>query len=130
MINCVAWVKEQLPLPVLPFSTLFGKRAHRKTQFIFGLNNFSSVSPILVPSYKRPVYIFAFGEYNSIQLNDSGIKIFCAQKKEMLNAANIYLYEIILTKCKYIYRSFCRWLFKHRVTLVTLGAIVVCHMCF
>ena len=48
----------------------------------------------------------------SKQLNVSGIKIFRAQfqslklRKEMLNAANIYLFEIILTKCKYIYRYF------------------------
>ena len=27
-------------------------------------------------------------------------------RKEMLNAANIYLFEIIHTKCKYIDRSF------------------------
>ena len=61
---------------------------------------------------KRPVYIIAFGEYNSKQVNVSGIKIFRAQfqslklRKEMLNVANIYLFGIMLTKCKYIYRSF------------------------
>ena len=45
-----------------------------------------------------PVYIFAFGEYNSKQVNVSGIKIFRAQflalnlRKVMLNAVNIYLF--------------------------------------
>ena len=44
--------------------------------------------------------------------NVSGIQIFRAQflalhlRKVMLNAANIYLFGIIHTKCKYIYRSF------------------------
>ena len=58
------------------------------------------------------IYIFAFGEYNSKQVNVSGILIFCAQflalnlRKVMLNAANSYLFGIILTICKYIYRSF------------------------
>ena len=52
------------------------------------------------------VYVFAFGEYNSKQVNVSGIKIFRAQFqslklcKEMLNATNIYLFGIIHTKCK------------------------------
>ena len=63
---------------------------------------------------KRPVYIFAFGEFNYKQVNDSGIKIFRPQflalqlhlRKVMLNAANIYQFRIIHTKCKYIYRSF------------------------
>ena len=61
---------------------------------------------------KWPVYIFAFGEHNSKQVNVSGIQIFRAQfpalnlHKVMLNAANIYLFGIILTKWKYIYRSF------------------------
>ena len=61
---------------------------------------------------KWPSYIFAFGEYNSKQVNVNGIQIFRAQfpalnlRKVMLNAANIYLFGIILTKCKYIYRSF------------------------
>ena len=60
---------------------------------------------------KWPVYIFAFGEYNLKQVNVSGIQIFRAQllalnlRKVMLNAANIYLFWFILTKCKYIYRS-------------------------
>ena len=41
----------------------------------------------------------------------AGIQIIRAQlkalklRKEMLNAANIYLFGIILTKCKYIDRS-------------------------
>ena len=62
--------------------------------------------------YKRPVYIFAFGEYNSKQVNVSAIKYFLAQFKglelrtENLNAATNYLFGIIFTKCKYIYRSF------------------------
>ena len=62
--------------------------------------------------FKRPVYIFAFGVYNSKQVNVSSIKIFRAQflalhlRKVMLNAANIYLFGIIHTKCKYLYRSF------------------------
>ena len=61
------------------------------------------------PNLKCPVYIFAFGEYNSKQVNVSDIKIFRAQfmalnlRKVMLNAANIYLFGIILTKCKCIY---------------------------
>ena len=61
---------------------------------------------------KWPVYIFALGEYNFKQANVSGIQIFRAQllalnlRKVMLNAANIYLLGFILTKCKYIYRSF------------------------
>ena len=61
---------------------------------------------------KRPVYILAFGVYNSKQVNVSGIQIFRAQflalhlRKVMLNAANIYLFGIIHTKCKYMYRSF------------------------
>ena len=60
---------------------------------------------------KRPVYIFAFGVYDSKQVIISGIQIFCAQflalhlRKVMLNAANIYLFKIIHTKYKYIYRS-------------------------
>ena len=29
-------------------------------------------------------------------------------RKEMLNAANIYLFEIIHTKCKYVYRQVFR----------------------
>ena len=55
------------------------------------------------------IYIFVFGESNSKQVNVSGIQIFRAQlmalilRKVMLNAANIYLFGIILTKCKYIY---------------------------
>ena len=59
---------------------------------------------------KKPVYIFAFGEFNSQQVN--GIKHFLAKlyglelHKEILNAANIYLLGIKLTKCKYIDRSF------------------------
>ena len=63
-------------------------------------------------TFKWPVYIFTFGDINSRQVNVGGIKIFRAQFqalklcKEMLNAANIYLFGIVLTKCKYIYRSF------------------------
>ena len=44
------------------------------------------------------IYIFAFGEYNSKQVNVSAIQIFRAQflalnlRKVMLNAANIYLF--------------------------------------
>ena len=61
---------------------------------------------------KRPVYIFAFGVYNFKQVNVSGIQIFHAQllainlRKVMLNAANIYLFGFIHTKCKYKDRSF------------------------
>ena len=57
-------------------------------------------------SIKRPVCIFAFGEYNSKQVNVSSITIFHALfqalklRKEMLNAVNSYLFGIILTKCK------------------------------
>ena len=55
--------------------------------------------------------MFAFGEYNSKKVNVSGILTFCAQvlalnlRRVMLNAANSFLFGIILTKCKYIYRS-------------------------
>ena len=57
------------------------------------------------------MYIFTFGEYNSKQVNVSGIQTFRGQflalhlRKVMLNAANIYLFGIIQTKCKNIYRS-------------------------
>ena len=63
-------------------------------------------------SFKQPVYIFAYGDYNSKQVNVSGIQIFRAQflalhlLKVMLNAAKIFLFRIIHTKGKYIYRSF------------------------
>ena len=46
------------------------------------------------------------------KVNVSGIKIFRAQflalhlRKVVLNAANIYLFETLHTKSKYIYRSF------------------------
>ena len=59
-------------------------------------------------AYKWPVYIFAFGKYDFKQVNVSGIQIFRAQllalnlRNVMLNAANIYLFGFILTKCKYI----------------------------
>ena len=52
--------------------------------------------------------MFAFGEYNSKHVNVSGIQIFCAQflalilRRVMLNAANSYLFGIILTKCYYL----------------------------
>ena len=57
--------------------------------------------------------IFTFGKYKSKQVNVSGIQRYLAQiqgkqlRTENLNAANIYLLEIMLTKCKYtrIYRS-------------------------
>ena len=58
------------------------------------------------------ICIFAFGEYNSKQVNVSGIQHYLAQIygqefcTENFNAANIYLFWIILTKCKYIYKSF------------------------
>ena len=61
---------------------------------------------------KWPVYIFTFGGINSGQVNVRGIQIFLVQFqalklcKEMLNAANIYLFEIKRTKCKYIDKSF------------------------
>ena len=61
---------------------------------------------------KRPVYILVFGVYNPKKANVSSIQIFLAQflalhlRKLMLNAANNYLFVIIHTKCKYIYRSF------------------------
>ena len=53
-------------------------------------------------------YIFTFGEINSRQVNVGGIQIFFAQfqtlklRKEMLNAAGIYLFGIKRTKFKYI----------------------------
>ena len=68
--------------------------------------------PLQRLDFKRPIYIFAFGEYKSQQVNVSGIQHYFAQIKgeqlrtENLNAANICLFAIILTKCKYIYRSF------------------------
>ena len=55
--------------------------------------------------------VFTFGGINSRQVNVGGIQIFLAQfqalklRKKMLNAANIYLFGIILTKWKYIDRS-------------------------
>ena len=58
------------------------------------------------------MYISAFGVYNSKQVNVSGIQISRAQflalhlRQVMLNAANIYLFRIIHTKRKYIYRYF------------------------
>ena len=58
------------------------------------------------------IYIFAFGEYNSKQVNVSDIQHFLAQFKglelrtENSNATNIYLFGIIFTKCNYINRSF------------------------
>ena len=67
--------------------------------------------------FKRPVYILAFGVYNSKQVNVSGIQIFPVQflalhlRTAMLNAANIYLFGIH-TKCKYIYRSFVVCIFR------------------
>ena len=65
----------------------------------------------ILQKIKRPVYIFAFGEYNSKQLNVSGIQHYLALygqelRNENFNAANIYLFGIMLTNCKYIYRSF------------------------
>ena len=48
--------------------------------------------------------VFTFGGINSRQVNVGGIQIFLAQfqalklRKKMLNAANIYLFGIILTK--------------------------------
>ena len=63
--------------------------------------------------------ISAFCEYNSNQVNISGIYIFRAQFqslklcKEMLNASNICLFGIILTKWKYIYRSFLYYAFMY-----------------
>ena len=56
--------------------------------------------------------LYIYSEINSRQVNDGGIQIFFAQfqtlklRKEMLNAANIYLLGIKRTKCKYIDTSF------------------------
>ena len=53
---------------------------------------------------------------SSKQVNVSGIQHYLAQmygqelRRENLNAANIYLFGIIHTKCKYIYRSFKKYL--------------------
>ena len=58
------------------------------------------------------IYVFAFGAFNSKQVNVSGIQHFLAQlkglelRKENLNAANINLSGINLTKFKYLDRSF------------------------
>ena len=74
--------------------------------------------------FKWPVYIFTFGVYNSKQVNFSGIQIFRMQfmalhlRKVMLNAANIYLFGIIRTKCKYIYRSFIKVCLKRQASAV------------
>ena len=60
------------------------------------------------------MYILAVCVYNPKKANVSDIQIFLAQfldlhlRKVMLNAANIYLFVIIHTKCKYKYRSFER----------------------
>ena len=56
-----------------------------------------------------PVFIFTFGEINSRQVIVGGIQIIFQTlklRKEMLNAANIYLLGIKRTKCKYIDTSF------------------------
>ena len=64
--------------------------------------------------------MFAFGEFNFNPVNDDGIQSFLAQfqalklRKEMLNAANIYLLGIKLTKCKYIDKSFDEMYNKNR----------------
>ena len=60
---------------------------------------------------KWPVYIFAFVKYNSKQVNVSVAFKFSQNAeflalnlcKVMLNVANIYLFGVILTKCKYTY---------------------------
>ena len=55
--------------------------------------------------------LYILGAYNFNQVNVSGIQIFRAQllalnlRKIMLDAADIYLFRFILTKCAYIYRS-------------------------
>ena len=83
-----------------------------------------SVSPIF--NRDLCICIFSFGEYNSKPVNVSGINIFRAQfqslklRKEILNATNIYLFGIIFTKCKFIYRSFVEegnsYFMKHNFT--------------
>ena len=82
-------------------------------------------------SFKQPVYIFAYGDYNSKQVNVSGIQIFRAQflalhlLKVMLNAATIYQLEIIQTKCKYIYRSFINEKSCRIISKIELSAIEI-----
>ena len=70
------------------------------------------LTKVVAVSIKRPVYIFAFGEFNFQQVNVSCIQRFLVQflglelRKKILNAANIYLLGIKLTKCKYLDGSF------------------------
>ena len=53
---------------------------------------------------KRPVYIFAFGVYNSKQVNVSGIKIFCAQ------FLALYLRKVMLKHLPvWNYAHYYRW---------------------
>ena len=55
------------------------------------------VIELAASNFKRCVYIFTFGDFNSKPVNVSGIQHFLAQlkglemRKENLNAANIYL---------------------------------------
>ena len=54
-------------------------------------------------------------------------------RKVMLNAANIYLFVIIHTKCKYIYRSFVIWVVDMsflQVFMVTIFVFVVVSIIF
>ena len=46
-----------------------------------------------------------------------------SSRKEMLNAANIYLLGIILTKWKYIYRSFDKYIFGAEVNSLIYNKI-------
>ena len=93
------------------------KHPHQIVSFVqgvgaIGIIHYNNTICIHNRRVKWPVYIFAFGEYNSKQVNVSGMQIFRAQflalhlRKVILNAVNIYLFGIIHTKCKCIYRSF------------------------
>ena len=98
---------------------------HAHRAFVSNLNQNIINNDICLPFYVYSIYcniriqmtcihicIFAFSAYNFKQVNVSGIQIFRAQllalnlRKVMLNAANIYLFRFILTKCKYLYRAF------------------------
>ena len=107
-------LERQLPKLLITFSFF----AHY-TSFLLSFRVFLAfhLFPLIINffpfySWKLPVYIFSFGQYNFKQINVSGIQIFRAQllalnlRKVVLNAANIYPFGFILTKCKYKYRSF------------------------
>ena len=60
----------------------------------------------LAPVGRKDLYILAFGVHNNEQVNVCAQFLALHLRKVMLNAANICLFGIIHTKCKYIYMSF------------------------